>query len=376
MDEPQIRGKGVLLRTPRLADADQIAAACVDPEIQRFIAAMPSPYTREDAVRWIDQVRSGAPDRTGLVITDPATDLVLGGTGLHHLSWDEGTGEVGYWVAPWARRRGVATASTLALTNWGFRRGLARIELLTHPANWASQRVALACGYSREGRRRAAVVARGGLRDDVVVWARLASDPAGPSPRLLPDLPGGELTDGVVTLRPTTAGDAADVFALRSLPDVVASTVPPEPPDAAAVTRRCAEAPGAWLAGERAEVTIRDAATGAFAGLLGLHYQEPATGQAMIGYSVAPAWRGRGYAARAAALMAGWAFESVGVARLIAGVAPDNVASQRVVERIGFRREGYQHARLPGPAGTRIDDLLYALLPGELISPTRTPPPR
>jgi len=45
---------------------------------------------------------------------------------------------------------------------------------------------------------------------------------------------------------------------------------------------------------------------------------------------------------------------------------PDNVASQRVLERAGFRREGYQRGALPGPAGTRIDDILYALLPTDL----------
>jgi RimJ/RimL family protein N-acetyltransferase len=34
-----------------------------------------------------------------------------------------------------------------------------------------------------------------------------------------------------------------------------------------------------------------------------------------------------------------------------------------VLERAGFEREGYQRSRLPGPDDTRIDDILYALLP-------------
>jgi len=38
-----------------------------------------------------------------------------------------------------------------------------------------------------------------------------------------------------------------------------------------------------------------------------------------------------------------------------------------VLERAGFRREGFQRARLPGAAGEpRVDDILYARLPGDV----------
>jgi RimJ/RimL family protein N-acetyltransferase len=177
----------------------------------------------------------------------------------------------------------------------------------------------------------------------------------------LPDLPGGRLSDGVVELRPLGPADAADVAVQRALPEVTASTVGGTDPARSAVL--CAEAAGEWLAGQVARMTIRDASTGAFAGELGLFQLEPLTGQAMIGYDLAPAWRGRGYATRAVRLVARWAFRSAGLARLIAGTTPDNVASQRVLERAGFQREGYQRSRLPGPDGTRLDDVLYALLP-------------
>jgi RimJ/RimL family protein N-acetyltransferase len=66
-------------------------------------------------------------------------------------------------------------------------------------------------------------------------------------------------------------------------------------------------------------------------------------------------------------LVAEWAF-SIGIVRLIAGTAPDNLASQRVLERAGFEKEGYQRSRLPGPNGTRIDDIQWALLP-DMVRP-------
>lgn len=373
MHQQMVKGNGVVLRLPRDTDRDDLAAGATDPLVVRFVPAISDPYSRVDAQRWIERAIIGSADRVDFVIADPDTDRLLGAAGLHHLRWEEGSGEVGYWVANWARGRGVASAATEALTDWGMSRGLARVELLTHPENWPSQRVAMRAGYRPEGLRRAGGIDRGGRRYDLLVWARLAGDPPGPTERALPDLPGGRLTDGAVELRPLWTGDAADLLALRSLPEVAATNVPPVVPDRPTIERRCAEAPGAWLAGRNAQLTIRDVASGAFAGSIALHLQEPLTGQAMVGYSLLPAFRGRGYATRAVGLLAAWAFQEAGVARLIAGTAPDNVNSQRVLERAGFRREGYQRSRLPGPSGTRLDDVLYAILPGDL-SPTRTPP--
>ena len=226
--------------------------------------------------------------------------------------------------------------------------------------NVASQRVALAAGFAREGVAREAGQERDGTYYDQIVWARLASDPDGPAPRLLPDLPGGLLTDGVVTLRPVTLADTDDVFALDNLPEVYTRSVPAEPRPWAGVRRRCALAASKWLAGERADLTIRDAATEAFAGTIGMFHIEPPTGQAMIGYSQTREWRGRGYVTRAVNLLVDWAFRDVDLIRVIAGTAPDNTASHAVLARAGFEREAYQHARLPGPDGTRVDDIQWA----------------
>jgi RimJ/RimL family protein N-acetyltransferase len=365
LPEESIAGPGVLLRPARLADADQITAACADPAIQRFVPGLANPYTRSDAVTWITDGRTAARAAGGLtlVMADPDTDQVLGSAAVHHVDRFDCVCELGYWVAPWARGRGLATSATATLSRWAHEHGVHRVELCTDPVNWPSQRVAIAAGFRREGVRRAAGRARDESRYDLVLWARVASDPPGPTPRLLPDLPAGTLGDGTILLRPLWTEDTQNLYQLQSLPEFVASHVPPEAPRWDQVLRRCAEAPSMWLAGERAELTIRDTATGEFAGQIGLYYQEPTTGQAMIGYGMLPQWRGKGYATRAVRLLADWAFQQVGIARLIAGTAPENVASQRVLERVGFLREGYLHSRLPGAGGGRIDDLLYALLP-------------
>ncbi|MBO4207572.1 GNAT family N-acetyltransferase [Micromonospora echinofusca] len=363
-----VEGDGVRLRLFLDDDVADLATACADPLVQRFVPAMPDPYTRTDAHWWVTE---GAPavwagGGAAYAVVDPATDRLLGGTGIAQVVPTRGQAEIGYWVAPWARGRGVATAAVRALTGYAFTEGLARVELLTHPENAASQRVALAAGYRREGVRQAASPTRDGGRQDLVAWIRLAGDPAGPTPRLLPDLPTGRLTDGVVTLRPLTPADAGFLHGLHTRPEVVAVRVPPVPPDRAWAEQRCALAAAKWLAGEAADLVIEDAASGVPAGNCALVYEDPRGRQAMIGYSLLPDWRGRGVASRAVRLLARWAFSSAGIARLSAGTIGENVASWRVLERVGFRREGLLRQRFAGFGMDRSDEVLFGLLPDEL----------
>ncbi|RZU52203.1 RimJ/RimL family protein N-acetyltransferase [Krasilnikovia cinnamomea] len=366
---PTIEGDGVRLRIYRPDDLDAVVAGYADPLTQRFMPSLPAPFERQHGEFFL---REAVPEAFALggcayAITDPATDRVLGGVGLERVVAARRQAELGYWVSPGARGRGVATAAVRALTDHAFAAGVARLEVLTHWENAASQRVALATGFRREGVRRGAVPRRDGDRDDLLAYGRLAGDPPGPTPRLLPDLPGGELTDGVVTLRPLTGDDIAFYTELHTVPDVVATIVPPVPPDAEEIRRRCAWAAAHWLNGDRADLVVVDTASGLPAGNLGLFYQEPVTGQAMIGYSMLPAFRGRGYQTRAVQLLALWAFAETGIARLVAGTLPDNAGSQRVLEKAGFRREAFLRSRLPGANGLRSDDVQFALLAEDLV---------
>jgi [ribosomal protein S5]-alanine N-acetyltransferase len=62
---------------------------------------------------------------------------------------------------------------------------------------------------------------------------------------------------------------------------------------------------------------------------------------ATIGYYVASAYNGRGYATAAVKQAVGYAFTSVGLHRVEAGVMDHNPASKRVLEKAGFRYEGF-----------------------------------
>ncbi|MFF5205508.1 GNAT family N-acetyltransferase [Streptosporangium sp. NPDC000396] len=349
----------VVLRAFVDADLGPMARACADPEIIRFIPSVPVPYTREDATSYL-KVAEQLWDSGGasFAVADAGTGEWLGNAGLKPLD-SRGNGEVGYMIAPWARGRGVATAATRALTEWAFAHGVGRMELLADVENLASQRVALAAGFQREGLLRSAEPQRDGTRRDLVSFARLCDDSGDRVRPFLPGFPGGALSDGTVRLTPLTVTDADDYHALQSLPEVVEHSVPPQAPDPTETEEFCQEAGMRWLAGERAEAAIRDAGTGAFAGHIQLTSIIPPLGQAMMGYSMLPEFRGRGFATRAANLLAEWAFEHTPLARIIAGTSPDNLASHRVLERAGFTQEALLHGLLPGPDGTRLDDLQW-----------------
>jgi len=365
----EINGEGVRLRAYRAEDAEAVATGYDDPLSFRFLPPVPSPFTLRHAEHFLTEGVASVFADGGVVyaIADLYTDELLGGIGFDRMITIRRQAEIGYWVGPWARGRGVATSAVRALSAHALTHGLERLELLTHWDNPASQRVALAAGYRREGVRREALPNRTGGRDDLVAFARLAGDSGEPPPRLLPDLPGGELSDGVVTLRPLGPGDIDFLGELRSLPDVVVTSVPPTEPTAERIAQRCHRAAAHWLAGARADLAIVDTASGAPTGDIGLLYEDPTTNQAMIGYSMLPAYRGRGFATRAAQLVSLWAFAETDIVRLIAGAVPENLASQRVLEKAGFRREAYLRSRLPGPAGSRQDDVQFVLLAEDLL---------
>ena len=78
---------------------------------------------------------------------------------------------------------------------------------------------------------------------------------------------------------------------------------------------------------------------GQLAGTVGLH-PEPQHHRAEIGYWLGKAFWGRGLVTEAAAEVVRWAFEEQQFNRIYAAVFPENIASRRVLEKLGFTYEG------------------------------------
>jgi RimJ/RimL family protein N-acetyltransferase len=108
---------------------------------------------------------------------------------------------------------------------------------------------------------------------------------------------------------------------------------------------------------------VVDDETGEIQGGAAVHHVDRQRGQAEIGYWLFEHARGRGTATRTARFLAELGF-SLGLERIEARVDLGNTASERVLERAGFTREGILRS-LPQRAGGRVDQTVFSLLPGE-----------
>jgi RimJ/RimL family protein N-acetyltransferase len=165
LPDPPLGNGDLVLRAWRPQDVPAIVSACQDPEIPKW-TLVPSPYSEDDARLWLAAqaaARRGG-RRVELAIVD-RTDRLMGSIAVAR-SADGRAGEVGYWVAAEARRRGVATRAVQLLAGWAFSDlALERIELLAEPGNLASQRVAEAAGFTRERLLPAHREQKGRMRD-------------------------------------------------------------------------------------------------------------------------------------------------------------------------------------------------------------------
>ena len=164
-----------MLRPLRDSDTPALLEACQDPDVPRW-TSVPSPYRRADAEAFIAQqdLQRATGQGVTFAIADPDDDGLLGTIGVHPRG--EGRAEVGYWLAPWARGRGAMTSAVRLAAAWAFEAlAVARVELMAHPENAASQRVAERAGFTREGVLRS-YRERKGVREDYVVFSLVRGD--------------------------------------------------------------------------------------------------------------------------------------------------------------------------------------------------------
>jgi ribosomal-protein-alanine N-acetyltransferase len=110
---------------------------------------------------------------------------------------------------------------------------------------------------------------------------------------------------------------------------------------------------------------VADKRTDRCVGMVNYHHREAHNRRLEVGYILAPSHQGRGLMTEAMLPMLAYCFTKLSVHRVQALIHPDNTASIRLVERLGFRCEG-------GPLRDywRVGDgymsvMMYALLAGE-----------
>jgi len=143
---------GVRLSFWKPSDLAVIEKACADPDIAAF-TSMPAPNTVA-CRNWLSvQEDHRLQNRALHFALRDKTENVLGNVGLISFEWQHRRAEIGYWVLPRARGKGVASKGLNLLSAWTFNSlPITRIDLFTSLDNAGSRAVAERVGYKYEAK--------------------------------------------------------------------------------------------------------------------------------------------------------------------------------------------------------------------------------
>lgn len=185
LEVPELRSPVVVLRAHADSDLVRLAEACNHPSTQAWLPDLPSPYTLAHAVDYVqgreEQHASGA--GVYWALADPVSQELIGAIGvMGPVGGTSSSREVGYWMHPDARGRGVMTEAVrlasrhalLPADDGGL--GLERVFARAAAGNEPSVRVLLRAGYTEVGVDRGAERLRDGSVVDFRRYDLLASE--------------------------------------------------------------------------------------------------------------------------------------------------------------------------------------------------------
>ena len=178
-----VRGGGLVLRDYREADFDRLRVAFADPDVKAW---NPGADDADGVREWMRRRNDWSNGGHASWAVADSDDLLVGSLSLHQMDLDQRSSEIGYWVSPDARGRGIATASVRLAVGWAFDEvTLHRVYLYHSLDNPSSCRVASAAGFRMEGHLRRSHRYADGKYHDEHLHAVLADEwPA-------PQAPGG-----------------------------------------------------------------------------------------------------------------------------------------------------------------------------------------
>ena len=172
-----LESERVRLRPYGEADLPRIVEACSDAETRRWLSWLPHPYTEADARTFVNHTiwKAALGVEATWAVADLATDELVGNVAVMDMRGvDPTAGEIGYWMHPDARGRGLMTEATRMAVEHAFT-GLDRRRLTLYAGadNTPSNAVALAAGFHRFGTQRAAERLGDGSYDDLHGYEQL-----------------------------------------------------------------------------------------------------------------------------------------------------------------------------------------------------------
>ena len=342
-----------------------------DGDSLRFMPAGAQPGP-DDFPAWLARRRRemGTGQDLHWCIADAASDVMLGNVQVFRMGPEEGRfqGELGYWLRPGARGRGIlgealtpVIAHAFAPTeNGGL--GLVRLHAATNTDNVASQSILRSAGFDQWGADHQAWRRSDGSLSDGAYFELLAD--TGRAATTTARIP-ARLDGQRVQLRPWSARDLP-----RLLEGLAGEGTPPVDESVAR----------AWLARRllRQDTTlvswcVADQTSNQAVGSIDVFDigRPMMPGGAEIGYWTHPDSRDKGLMTEALRrllphLLAGTERDGLGLRRVTARTSGLNAVSQSVLRAAGMRQWGTAPRASLAPDGTPVDQLHFAVLPGDL----------
>jgi RimJ/RimL family protein N-acetyltransferase len=166
-----------------------------------------------------------------------------------------------------------------------------------------------------------------------------------------------------LVLRPFTRGDVDAVHSYRRREDVARylHDGPLSRDECALAIQQRVTQVKLESAGDRIVLAVELQRTGTLIGEVSLIWRQVEARQAEVGWIFDPAYHGRGYATEAAKCLLDFAFTQVEIHRVYARCSAHNLASWRLMERLGMRREAHFHEHEWFKGGWD-EEFVYAIL--------------
>ena len=123
--------------------------------LTRFLDKMRTATAPEDEYAWISKMNEKWKNMDGPCYAIWTKEgQFIGSCDLHSMDYETQSVDIGYWLAEKYTGKGYITEAIKAVEDNFFKRGINRLTIIMDKENKASEKVAIRCGYTKEGTMR------------------------------------------------------------------------------------------------------------------------------------------------------------------------------------------------------------------------------